>query len=200
MKKDIIKIVGIIAFFSLLGYALTYPYEVKLDNKDMVLIEDMHGKEFKTLKDIINYPELKGKSLYIVSLNTFSMLHSYEEKYQYIDVLNELHKKYKNTEFVYIYYPLFYRSSRDIDYVRKWKDLLNKNQLEGYQFLGSDELRKNMNNLVNFTNYFPYAIFVNTLGDIDVKIPQGFNYTPRAFYKKLDSLLNTQRNGTIISK
>ncbi len=45
MKKDILKIAGIIAFFSLLGYALTYPYEVKIDDKDMVLIEDMHGKK-----------------------------------------------------------------------------------------------------------------------------------------------------------
>ncbi len=192
MKKDILKIVGIIAFFSLLGYVITYPYEVKLDNKDMVLIEDMHGKKFNTLEDIINYPELKGKNLYIVTTNVINF--SNAEK------LNKLHKKYKNIEFIYIYYRNLV-SNREIDHIRKWKSYLNEIQLKGIHLFGSEKLLQNLREKGKRKHkmVFPYALFVNTSGKVE-DAPELYSTYKNAL-KKLDSrFLNTQKNDTIISK
>ncbi|MBS9767945.1 MAG: hypothetical protein KGV44_10465 [Flavobacteriaceae bacterium] len=209
MKKDILKIAGIIAFFSLLGYALTYPYEVKLDNKDMVLIEDMHGKKFNTLEDIINFPELKGKNLCIVTTeHILTQMGNYKKReIYYTNKFNELYDKYKNTQFVYLYYLhkeyyLNLQSTRKQDLIRQWKSILKKHQIKGYHFFVGSDLEKNMMEItkeIHEPHYYPFSIFVTPSGKIKNTSEV---YSSRAnSIQKLDSLfLNIQKNDTIISK
>ncbi|GAA3558503.1 hypothetical protein [Snuella lapsa] len=64
MIKDLVKIIGIISFFTAIGYALTYPYEVKFNGTDdIVLIEDYSN--YNSLDQIINHPKLQNSILYI---------------------------------------------------------------------------------------------------------------------------------------
>ncbi len=120
MTKDILKIAGIVAVFVLLGYVLTYPYEVKLDNKDMLLMSDK--EQYKKLEDIINAPNLKGKTLYIVSLNRILLhIQGFEDKRNFhAEGYNKLYKKYEDVRFIYIYYSDL-PSNRKKDHIRKWK-------------------------------------------------------------------------------
>lgn len=62
--KIILKILGIVAFFSLVGYVLTYPYELSYKGSDEIkLIEESY--EYTSLEQVINRPEFKDKVLYI---------------------------------------------------------------------------------------------------------------------------------------
>jgi hypothetical protein len=62
--KIVLKIVGIIIFFSISAYTLTYPYELSYKGtKDIKLIEESY--EYTSLEQIINRSEFKDKVLYI---------------------------------------------------------------------------------------------------------------------------------------
>lgn len=64
MTKKIIQIIGIILFFCVVAYALTYPYELSYSgNEDIKLIEESY--EFTSLEQVIDRPEFKGKVLYV---------------------------------------------------------------------------------------------------------------------------------------
>ncbi len=64
MTKNILQISGIILFFFLIGYALTFPYELSYQGNDkIVLLEDSYEKT--SLEELINRKEFKGKALYI---------------------------------------------------------------------------------------------------------------------------------------
>lgn len=66
--NNILKIIGIIIFFSVLGYAITYPYKIGYNGGvDSILVEDI--ERFKTLEDVINYPDLKNSVLYVLVWN-----------------------------------------------------------------------------------------------------------------------------------
>ncbi len=193
MIKDILKTTGIIAFFYLLGYAITYPYKVELANEDIVHIEDRKGEKFKRIEDIINYPDLKGKNLYIATLNLID--------YNTAQRLNELKEKYPNVEFVYVYYSDV-RSKRDIDHIRKWKKTLNKCDAKGFHLLGSYALMENHweHDKRENKRYLPFAIFTSASGEIDAA-PETYTEDEDAALRKLDSLLlNIKKNDTIISK
>lgn len=62
--KNIVQILGIILFFFLIGYLLTYPYELSYHgSKTVILLEDSYEKT--SLEELINRKEFKGKVLYI---------------------------------------------------------------------------------------------------------------------------------------
>lgn len=64
MKKSILQIMGIILFFFLIAYFLTYPYELSYNGNDsIILLEDSYEKT--SLEELINRKELNGKVLYI---------------------------------------------------------------------------------------------------------------------------------------
>jgi hypothetical protein len=64
MAKKILQILGIILFFFLIGYILTYPYELSYHGSDtVVLLEDSY--EVISLEELVNRKEFKGKVLYI---------------------------------------------------------------------------------------------------------------------------------------
>lgn len=64
MTKTIVQIFGIILFFFLIGYILTYPYELSYQGSDtVVLLEDSYEKT--SLNELISRDEFKGKVLYI---------------------------------------------------------------------------------------------------------------------------------------
>ncbi len=215
MRKDILKTAGIVAFFAFLGYVLTYPYEVELDNKDMVLMSDK--EQYKKLEDIINAPNLKGKILYISSLNNI-LLHIKgleNKRIFHTEGYNKLYNKYEDVRFIYIYdnnnnMPFYstFQSSRNEDYIREWKKVLKEVPIKGVHILAANELCNDMNKRnsvsksVNYRNYYPYSIWVDKLGKIHetFEVP---SVSKKHFWRKinkLDSLLKIQNNDTIISK
>jgi hypothetical protein len=69
--KITLKIIGIVAFFSLVAYILTYPYELAhKGTEDIILIEESY--EYTSLEQVINRPEFKDKVLYIKVWEPFS--------------------------------------------------------------------------------------------------------------------------------
>ncbi len=64
MSKSILQILAIALFFFLIGYVLTYPYELSYHGSDtVVLLEDSY--EETSLEGLINRKEFKGKVMYI---------------------------------------------------------------------------------------------------------------------------------------
>jgi len=64
MTRNILQILSIILFFFLIGYVLTFPYELSYQgNDEIVLLEDSYEKT--SLEELINRKEFKGKALYI---------------------------------------------------------------------------------------------------------------------------------------
>ncbi len=78
--KTILQILGIASFFFLVGYALTYPYELSYKGDDeIILIEDSY--EYSSFEEIINREEFKNKVLYITHWEPFDTeLIPYSEK------------------------------------------------------------------------------------------------------------------------
>lgn len=64
MIKNILQILGIALFFFLIGYVLTYPYELSYNGSEtVVLLDDSYEKT--SLEELINRKEFEGKVLYI---------------------------------------------------------------------------------------------------------------------------------------
>lgn len=64
MIKNILQILGIALFFFLIGYVLTYPYELSYNgSKSVVLLEDSYEKT--SLEELVNRKEFEGKVLYV---------------------------------------------------------------------------------------------------------------------------------------
>lgn len=64
MLRNIIQLLGIALFFILIGYVLTYPYELKYRGSDKVIIfEDSY--DATSLDELTNRKEFNGKVLYI---------------------------------------------------------------------------------------------------------------------------------------
>jgi hypothetical protein len=64
MMKKILQILSIALFFFLIGYALTYPYELSYHGSEtVILLEDSYEKT--SLEALIDREEFKGKVLYI---------------------------------------------------------------------------------------------------------------------------------------
>lgn len=62
--KNIFQILGIVLFFFLIGYVLTYPYELSYQgNESVTLFEESYQKT--SLEEILGIKELKGKILYV---------------------------------------------------------------------------------------------------------------------------------------
>jgi hypothetical protein len=80
MKKNIFQIAGIILFFFLTGFVLTYPYELSYHgNDEIILLEDSYEKT--SLEELINRNEFKGKVLYIRIWEPFDTeIKAYSEK------------------------------------------------------------------------------------------------------------------------
>ncbi len=204
MTKDILKIAGIVTFFALLGYVLTYPYEVELlENKDMVLYGDILANQ--SLEDIINHPDLKNNILYMEELNK---THPDYLEPVYMEKANKLYEKYRNKNIKFLYlYDAHLSSTRKQDHIRKWKMFLKKYPYKGYHFLVSkgflayimgkqtpEELKKLR--LLKLAK----GVLVNQNGQIIDRNAPSILDNPEAVSKKLDSLLKTQNNDTIISK
>ncbi|MDW7692995.1 hypothetical protein R9C00_10305 [Flammeovirgaceae bacterium SG7u.111] len=62
--KSIFQILGIALFFFLIGYFLTYPYELSYQgNETIILLEDSY--ECASMEELVNRKEFDGKVLYI---------------------------------------------------------------------------------------------------------------------------------------
>ncbi len=196
MKKDILKIVGIIGVFALIGYVMMYPYEVEPPkDKDIEIVDDM---VYQNLDDILNQPDLKGNIVYIQVL-----YYLYNTK---IDSINKLYEKYKdkNVKFVYLYPPAR-PSSRKKDNTRLWFKILNKYPLKGKHFIIDDVCRGDMSDRKEAQNpkdrRSVFALIANASHKIvDYNAPEVAENEYEAVSKKLDELLKAQKNDTIISK
>jgi hypothetical protein len=64
MTKSFFQILAIVLFFFIVGYVLTYPYELSYHGSEtVILLEDSY--ENTSLEELINRKEFKGKVLYI---------------------------------------------------------------------------------------------------------------------------------------
>ncbi|AOW08524.1 hypothetical protein [Flavobacterium gilvum] len=62
--KTTLQIIGIASFFAIIGYVLTYPYELSYSGeKDIILIEDSH--DISSVSELTHRDEFKNKVLYI---------------------------------------------------------------------------------------------------------------------------------------
>ena len=96
--NNILKIIGIIIFFSVLGYAITYPYKIEYNGDvDIVLIDDVES--FKTLENVINYPDLKNSVLYVLVWNpSEDRISIFSNKKEVLAIQNEKLTKIKEDE------------------------------------------------------------------------------------------------------
>jgi hypothetical protein len=78
--KTILQILYIVLFFILIGFALTYPYELSYHGDDeIILLEDSY--ESSSLEELINRPEFKNNVLYIKIWEPFEQdVLNYSEK------------------------------------------------------------------------------------------------------------------------
>ncbi|UZR96409.1 hypothetical protein [Chondrinema litorale] len=64
LLKTLLQILGIVSLFFLLGYVLTYPYELSYRGNDAIkLFEDSYEKA--SFEELINRKEFEGKVLYV---------------------------------------------------------------------------------------------------------------------------------------
>ncbi len=200
MIKDILKITGIVAVFVLVGYLLTYPYEVELpQDEDMVLNGNI--LENQSLEEIIKQLDFKNSILYIEELGK---THPEYLDSAYFENANKLYEKYKdkNVKFVYLY-ETHLASMREQDHIRKWKMFLKKHSYKGYHFLVSKAFLvytlHDWNEEKLHSLSLSKGVLVTQNGKIDRNVPSILD-NPEAVSTKLDSLLKTQNNDTIISK
>jgi hypothetical protein len=221
MKKNILKIISIVTFFSAMAFALTYPYELSYNGtEDVRLIEESH--EYTSLEQVINRPEFKGEVLFIrvgyvfeseriipnnskfENTHSFSedgtpyIVHSVKDPYVYqINTLCEMNEKYKDkVKMIYLSLPPYYKSSQsNQDGLRKWKAFIKRYPVKGYHLRMSNELRKKLRDLKVSNNdkyIFPYNLIIDKKGKIIDTIAPSPIFEKQKLYRKLDSILNSK--------
>ncbi len=215
--KIIFKISGIILFFILVGYILTYPYEMSYKGTDEItLLEDSY--ESTSLEEIINRSEFIGKTLFIhireplerewltpkyirndtnkvtTINNEKRIIRSKSKPYKYqLKKLSELNNRYKNKDF-----KLVFLSDSDSDTekkeddIRKWKAIIKKYEIAGTHLIMSPELHKKMRAKVKSITgkrFFPHNLIVNKNGEIVNNNAPSPSFFQKKLYAELDSLL-----------
>ncbi len=217
--KKIFQILGIIIFFSLIGFALTYPYELAYKGtEDIKLIEESY--EYTSLEQVTNRPEFKGKVLFIRVGGRFEservipdyvgkeenkiiigndgekyIIHSKSSPNNYqLNALSEMrnHYKGKEVEMIYLIFP-YGETNQKEDNLRIWKSLIKKYPTKGYHLIISKKLYRKIRgsrDIVKNGNYFfPYNLITNKYGSIIEYDAPSPIFEKEKLYVELDSIL-----------
>jgi len=216
--KRTIQIISIILFFSVMGYALTYPYELSYHGDDeIIIIEESY--EFKSLEEVINRPEFKNKVLYIrlgtpleseilipdyygdaenkVSIGRDGnkrIIHSKSKPNEYqLRTLAEMKSHYKNAELEMLFLSFSdSKSNQKNDEFRKWKAIVKKNKIKGYHLIMSTKFYKEMRDRPKpkkRKTIFPYNLIVNKQGVVVNSNAPSPSFDKERLYAELDSIL-----------
>jgi hypothetical protein len=215
--KITLKIIGIVAFFSLVAYTLTYPYELTYKGtEDIILIEESY--KYTSLEQVINRPEFKDKVLFIhigepletellipnytgnnankvtTVNNEKRIIYSKSKPYGYqLKKLSELNNRYKDKDFKLIFLSNSdSHTEKKYDDIRKWKTIIKKYEIEGTHLIMNEELHTKMRaKAKNITGkrFFPLNIIVNKKGEIINNNGTSPTFFQEKLFVELDSIL-----------
>lgn len=217
--KYLIKSLAIVLFFTLAGYALTYPYNLSYEGeKDIFLIET--SKEACSIKDILNRPEFKNKVLFVrvgvpleseILIPKFDdaqtnkiiihkngkkqIIHSKNQPYYFqLQRLSELKEHYNNKEvaLVFIDFPNV-DSNLQEDNLRKWKATIKKYKIKGYHILINlkvyTKVMRALEKEKGISGNVHCNFLVNKKGEIINGNAPSPTFNLEKLYTKIDSLL-----------
>ncbi|MDO5969287.1 hypothetical protein Q4Q35_05655 [Flavivirga aquimarina] len=215
----LLKILGIVLSFTLIGYALTYPYELSYTGEDgVILIED--PKEFTSIEQVIHRPEFKNKVLYvrigepleaeilrpnyndnkankiIVRDNgEKQIIHSKSQPYYFqLQRLSELKEHYSNQEVVLVFidFPDSDTNTQEDD-IRKWKAIIKKYKVKGCHVMMNSKaylkMRHDIEKEKGIPSYLHYNLLVSKNGKIVNDNAPSPSFNKEKLYREIDSLL-----------
>ena len=189
--KTILQIIGIATLFSIVGFGITYPYELSYSGTDSIkLIKNSY--EFNSLSEIIERDEFKNKVLYIDLSEPFdiSFKNEMELKYSHFPKLIDTYQN-KDIEFIYLTRPDS-ESGLKQDNIRKWIFGIKKYKLRGHHAVMSPVFYKGICNdipEIEKAHYLPHYLIVDK-NEIIVNLNAPAPYEFEKLYPELNQLLN----------